>query len=424
MDPTAHSEAPDLDLLTIFSPSGTALGPSIHCYLPIAAGYFFLNSAGLPLGLFYTTLFAPFLYLWLYLRGRRWLTTMFLLVALPFVIAHTVLGIGSLLFYVRSLFLLWTVFVAAYAFCWALMRTNTVERLFDQLIFLNFFASVVAVLLLATPLRDFLWVNGEGSTEGASYFLRLKLLSTEPSAYALLMLPLLVFATLRQLRDANLRNLIYLFMIGIPFLLCQSFGGISMFLAGIGIALMVSQKRMFKQAKTLIVLTCLVVIVGVLLGTHNPISERVVQVVTGGDSSTRSRTIFSFIAAYAVAAPKSLWWGAGFGQTKLTDFSDLGIGFVVNVIPNAVAATFAEVGIIGVLVKLAVEIYLFFKTRVYSNSFAAVMFTVGFIAQFTGSYLTDVQEYLIWCFAFYPFFPNLNLRAKPRHERFPASQNA
>jgi len=48
---------------------------------------------------------------------------------------------------------------------------------------------------------------------------------------------------------------------------------------------------------------------------------------------------------------------------------------------------------------------------VYLNSFRLAMFVVAFIVQLTGSYITDVQEYMLWCFAFYPFFPELNLRA-------------
>jgi hypothetical protein len=140
----------------------------------------------------------------------------------------------------------------------------------------------------------------------------------------------------------------------------------------------------------------------------------VIQVVTGDDSSTKSRTIFSFFLAGLIAASKSIWWGAGLGQAKLFDASDLGIGFISGVIPNAVAGTFAEFGLIGVLVRFAAEFYLFFKTRVYRNSFRLAMFVVAFIMQLTGSYVTDVQEYVIWCFAFYPFFPNLNLRDNSR----------
>src|ERR1035438_1346296 len=110
----------------------------IHRYLPAAAFYFFLNRAGLPLGLFYTTLFAPILFVWLYLNGRRWLTAKFLLALSPFIVAQLADGVASPMQYLRSLLLMWTVYIAVYAFCWALLNSTNVARLFEQLIFLNF----------------------------------------------------------------------------------------------------------------------------------------------------------------------------------------------------------------------------------------------------------------------------------------------
>ena len=74
-------------------------------------------------------------------------------------------------------------------------------------------------------------------------------------------------------------------------------------------------------------------------------------------------------------------------------------------------------GIIGVAVRFAVEIFLFFKTRVYRNSFRFAMFVAAFITQLTGSHLMDVQQYLMWCFAFFPFFPNFNNRDDQLGER-------
>src|SRR5580704_171778 len=120
---------------------------SIHRYLPVASFYFFLNRAGLPLGLFYTSIFAPLLYFWLYLEGRRWLTAKFLLALSPFIVAHIIDGVASPMQYLRSLFLLWTVYIAVYAFCWALMRSRTIERLLEQLIVLNFFVAILALIV-------------------------------------------------------------------------------------------------------------------------------------------------------------------------------------------------------------------------------------------------------------------------------------
>ena len=187
-----------------------------------------------------------------------------------------------------------------------------------------------------------------------------------------------------------------------------------MCVAGIGVSMMTSYRRMLAKPKAMIAVLCLGLGAGMVLLTPNPVSARFLQVATGSDSSTQSRTVFSFIAANAVATSKSVWWGAGMGQGKLVDFSDLGIGFTSSVIPNAVAGTYAEFGLIGVLVRLAVAFVLFSKTRVHRSSYRTAMFVVAFITQFTGSYLADVQEYVLWFLAFYPLFPDLEVRAASR----------
>jgi hypothetical protein len=383
---------------------------TFHRYLPFAAVYLLLNSAGLPQGVFYSTLISPLLFVWLYLRGRRWLTAKFLLCISPFVVAHVMMGIASPLYYLRSLCLMWTVYVTVYALAWALLNTRAIERLFGQLIVLHFWVGVFALAIAPTPLRPLLWHDDSTVIAGTSHLMRLSLLTTEPSVCAELMLPLVVFAAVRLLQDNKRRSLIYLMMISLPFLLTQSFGGIFMALAAIGVSLAVSYRRILLRPKNLAISLGMMGAFAALVLVPSPISQRVLQVMSGGDSSTNSRTIFSFLTAYTVASSKSIWWGVGFGQGKLVDVSDLNIGFTVGIIPNAVAGTFAELGIVGVVVRFAVEFFLFARTRVYRNSFRLAMFMVAFATQLTGSHIMDVQQYLMWCLAFLPIFPWLDGR--------------
>jgi hypothetical protein len=65
---------------------------------------------------------------------------------------------------------------------------------------------------------------------------------------------------------------------------------------------------------------------------------------------------------------------------------------------------------------LAVQGYFFFKTKVYRNLFQLAMFIVAFSQQFTGSFGTDVQEYLMWFLAFNNFFPEFSMRHNTRVE--------
>lgn len=391
-----------------------AIKLTLHRFFPAAAFYFFFNAAGLPVGLYFTTLLSPLFYVWLYCKGQRKLTRKFLIAYSPFLIAHLINGIDSPTYYARSLLLLWTVFISAYALCWALSRTATLAQLFDQLVVANFIAAVFACITLPTPMRTLLWLEDTSTFGGGSHLLRLNLLSVEPSAYAFLMLPLLAFTALRLFQKASLRSFLYLLMVGFPFLLSQSFGGISIGLAAVGISLIITSPRQFKRAGSLAAICfCGLVVIG-LLATHNPISQRILQVISGGDSSTRSRTLFSFIAAYAVASTKSLVWGVGLGQAKLIDFLELHIGFEVNVIPNSIAGAFAELGLVGVGAKLVAEGWFFFKTRVYKDAFRLACFIVGFIFQFSGGFLMNVQEYILWFLAFWPSLIDL---ATPAHTR-------
>jgi hypothetical protein len=171
------------------------------------------------------------------------------------------------------------------------------------------------------------------------------------------------------------------------------------------------RNRLFEK-RTLLILLAIVSLVALLVYVPNPISDRLSIVAAGEDSSTDSRTFSSFIVAYMVALPRSLWWGAGLGQAKLCDVSDLGLAFTVGIIPNAIAGAFAELGIVGIVFKFAMEFYLFFRTRVYRNSFRLAMFVAVFLIQLSGSYLMNVQEYLIWALAFGPFFPELDFKSK------------
>jgi len=333
----------------------------------------------------------------------------------PFVIAHAFNGIESSYYYARSSLLLWTVCITVYAFSLALLKCESMGRLFEQLIVLNFCAAMIALVVLFTRFREVLWNDYSDSfEEGSSQVLRLKLLTSEPSVYAFLMAPLLVFVILRLLRNPGKRNLLYAVMIAIPFLLCQSFGGLSISLAGIGVAVLVAFRNVLKQRRAWLVLGVMVILVAALVYVPNPISERLSLVATGKDSSTDSRMVSSFIVAYSIAEPKSLLWGAGLGQAKLADVTDLRLAFTIGVIPNAIAGGFAELGIIGMLIKFALEFYFFFRTRVYENSFRLAMFVVVFLTQLTGSYLMNVQEYLMWVLAFGPFLPELDFKANIR----------
>jgi len=148
---------------------------------------------------------------------------------------------------------------------------------------------------------------------------------------------------------------------------------------------------------------------------------RLVEVVTGQDQSGTGRTVWSYLLSYQVAIQKSLYWGVGFGQVKMyfdTMFEYMQEtfkrGWMNASLYNSIAELVATTGIVGATIKLAAELLLFFKTKCYKNCFRFSLFIFIFIYQFTGSYLTNVAEYVIWCLAFIELFPEFALQDKTK----------
>lgn len=390
----------------------------LHKYTPVAYLYFFFNSLSLPTGLFYTTILSPLFYLWLICQGKRRITLRFVLCLAPFAAAQMYLGINSYFYYARSCILLWTVYITVYAFAVALPRIGNLDRFFDRLITVNFGLAILAVLLIPTPLKELVWNNGEHLVDPSAYGSRLALLTSEPSVYGFLMAPLLVFTVLRLFYWPVRRNLVHVALVATPMLLSQSFGAISICSAGFLIALLSMLPNLLKYRPTRFALLgvafLLVLLVAVALFIPNPLTARFTAVIAGTDSSVQSRTTHGFALAYLLVPPKQLLWGLGLGQTKLQDVSVLGgsLGFGNAVIPNGIADTFVSLGLVAVILKLAAEIYFFFRFRVFRNTFQLSMYVVTFLLQFTGSNLMNVQEYVMWVMAFTPLFPAMDRNFK------------
>jgi len=84
------------------------------------------------------------------------------------------------------------------------------------------------------------------------------------------------------------------------------------------------------------------------------------------------------------------------------------------VIPNSIGDLLGTLGLIGVAIKLFLEGYFFFRTRVFRNDYRLTLFLFIFVYQFTGSFISNIAEYAIWILAFKPdLFPEFQ---RPSHE--------
>ena len=387
----------------------------INKYLPLAVLYFFFNGFLLPHGLLYTTLLTPLFIIWLYRYPSFNLLHVFVIGSIPFILMHFINGV-HILSYVKSYLLLFSVFIFSLAFHQFLKNAKSISSVFKSLVVINIFFVLIALIALTIPsVRNYFWYNNP-ITPGIDGMYRLRMLTYEPSYYSTLLLPIAFYYYLKMLFTDLPNKALVFFLVTFPLLLSLSFGVILGLILSLTF-LFLSDIKLFTLKRkfplyliyTVIFLLMLLVLV-LIFFPDNVIFLRIANVFSGKDISFRGRTFDSFYLAWKIAHQKSVLFGVGPGQTasigldffkefyNYTEFTESQIG-----IPNSLGDTLATFGILGVILKLGLEAYFFFKTRVYTNFYRLGLFIFIFIYQFTGSFITNIAEYIIWLLAFSPW---------------------
>jgi hypothetical protein len=220
-------------------------------------------------------------------------------------------------------------------------------------------------------------------------------------------------------------------MVAIPLVLSFSMGVLAsitlsfLLLVLFNFRTFISKKYFFYPVASLLLAIFFFLVYSTLFYPNNPLFVRLYNVFSGADSSANGRTFEAFQLAYMIAELKSIWWGIGLGQVKV--IGDEVIKTFYNYppevgrvnIPCAMAETMAIFGIIGAGLRLFLEIFLFFKTKVYTNYYRTSLFLFIFIYHFTGSFITNIAEYVIWILAFSNVFPEFT--RQPRNKPVPVS---
>jgi len=170
-------------------------------------------------------------------------------------------------------------------------------------------------------------------------------------------------------------------------------------------------QKLLRQKLFLILISLLsITVLLAILNPDNPLFNRLLNVVQGTDTSARGRTYESFILAHKIVAEKNLFFGIGPGQLKVFGrniiiqyYSYSNIPEVVR-IPNACADTIVCFGYLGLAIRLGIQLLLFYTTKLFKNPFRLWLFLFLFIYQFTGSYITNPVEYMLWALVFAPVF--------------------
>jgi hypothetical protein len=367
---------------------------------------------GLPFGLLYTTVLSPVFYFKIIRKKANKIFIIFLLLILPFIIIQILSGV-ELFYYIKSLLLFIAVIIVAISLYAYLPYVKNIDDIFRKIIIYNFIFTIIALVLYNSWLGDILWSKDFVISKGQTAT-RLMLLTYEPSYYSTLLVPLCVYSFLRLYQNFNKTNFAIFFMIVFPLILSFSFGMISMLLFSLTTIVIIDQ---WKNKNNLFITVGVIIVIIVLISTNNPFTERLKNILSGDDASVEARTFYSFYYAWEMIVSDHFFFGYGFGQLKLVGFNFIGWANPYESVnlPNAIASGLVTVGIIGVFIKLFLEILFFFKTKVYSNMFTLSIFITAFILQFTGSYMTNTAEYMLWVFAFLPIFKEFNFNSKNKY---------
>ena len=394
----------------------------VNKYFLVFLIYFFFNSVGLPHGLLYTTLLAPVFIYWLYKKNNKRVVFNFLLFSTPIVLIHSIQGMNMQSF-LKSFFLLFTTYVFTYAFYVFLNRTKNLGPYFKRLLIFNSIATGIAIIFYFTPWIEVFWTI-RNLTLSILDFPRMQLLTYEPSYYSTLFIPIVIFYIFKLLIEKHsIKSAIsYLVLLFVPLILSFSLGVIATLVITIGLSVFFFRRQFFKK-KTLFYSISSVSIAGVgilllllVFYPDNPLFSRISDIFLGEDLSAKGRTTDAFKMATLIAKTKSLFFGVGIGQIKIMGDEVVRNYYNYNVveipiirIPSSVGETIGTFGFLGLAVRLILEWYLFFKTKVFNNYYRTAIFIYIFIYQFTGSFLTNIAEYVLWVIAFTPAFHQFQL---------------
>jgi hypothetical protein len=387
--------------------------------VPVALIYFFINSLALPFGLTFTALLSPYLYVWVVMTRKQEVLWPFLLVLTPFVLIQISQGV-DLKSYCVSLLNITSVYIFCQTFYTWLLISESTETIFKKLVVLNCICCLLAIPVYFTDFYDVVWMD-QFLTEGVEHFRRLRLFTYEPSYYALLFTPLFCFFLLQIIFMQNTMNAwLLLLMLFLPFILSFALGVIMALIMAGAITYLVHFRKLSRNKRVLQLITVASIIAGLAIFTvviffpDNVLFIRLGNVLAGKDPSAKGRTIEAFWLAGQLLDQKSYWWGIGAGQIKIfgfeliRDYYRYGLDTTQVAIPNAAAETLAIFGWVGLIVRLLVEGWLFLYTRVWMNYYRLLLFVFIFIYKFTGSFITNVAEYVIWILAFTHVFPQFD----------------
>ncbi len=344
----------------------------------------------------------------------------FLVCLSPFIIIHFILGVDTKT-YVVSVINYTMVYIFCQAFYTFLKTATDKEKIFRRLLIANFILCLVAIPILFTSYNDWLWMQ-RNISDGIDNFNRLKMFTYEASYYAILFTPLFFFFFLQIILKQNkINSWLLLLMVMLPYILAFSIGAIVCALLAGAITYLIYFRRLAGKRRLINLIILTVSVTGAMLVVfwlffpQNSFFLRIENILSGKDTSGNGRTSEAFMLAMKILEQKSAAFGIGAGQIKVLGADIIRSYYLYDLdytniaIPNAAAETLAIFGWVGLSLRLLIEIFLFFYTRVWTNYYRLLLFIFIFVYQFTGSFVTNIAEYVIWILAFTNVFSEFDV---------------
>ena len=394
----------------------------INKFLPFALIYFFINALALPMGLTYTALLGPLFYAWVILKTKKEILLPFLAILSPFIILHVfVTGVDLMSYGITLLNIIMVYFFCHAVYCFLTISFDY-EKIFRVILITNFILCLAAIIFYFTPWAPVFWIR-QNVSSGIDQFMRLKMLTYEASHYALLFVPLFGFYFFQYLLRLNtIRNLWLIPMLFLPLILSFSIGVMgAMFFAGSATLVLhfhslAPKRQVVNSLITVTVFGMGAFFIMLLFFRDNAFFLRISNILLGNDSSGEGRTSNAFYLATKILEDNHAeWWGIGPGQLKIVGEDIIRAYYLYYektpvAIPNAAAETLLLFGWVGFGLRFFLQFLFFALTKPWKNYYRFFLFVFMFIYQFTGSYITNPAEYLIWVFAFIPVFEIFNAK--------------
>jgi hypothetical protein len=379
---------------------------------------FFFNRVGLPFGLSFDMILAPFFLYTIFKEFNQSTLYKAISILLVFGIIHAFLGVNYTAFFVSNVIFL-ALIIGVICFYQRAKQIDYFEEIILRITQLNVVFTIIALATLFFLKSTYLWYLVP-YTSNAEALPRLKLFTEEASHYSFLLLPVFYYWLYQLLAQFNWRTFGYLMSIIISLILSFSLGVLSIIAITLILVLMLYSRSILSHQhyrKFLLILLFILVTIGLLLAFFfpiNPLTIRINNLINGQDTSGRGRTYESFEIAWRVLQLNYPLIGIGLGQFKLIGRDVLLFYYKYHTIPavvrlpNALAETLVSFGVLGAVLRIFLQIYWGIKAAIFQNVFQTSLFIALFIYQFTGGFLFHSFEYYYWILAFIPVFKSFD----------------